>query len=84
MVKTNAERQSSYRKRRGQAGDNGERRINMWVPTGTALALKRLAKRSGIPQREMVSRLVDAADNAILKSLDPHSKELDEYLGVTL
>ena len=83
MVKTNAERQSSYRKRRGEAGDNGERRINMWVPTGTALALKRLARRNGIPQREMLARLVYAADDAVLKSLEPDSKEWDEYFGIT-
>ena len=83
MVKTNAERQSSYRKRRGEAGDNGERRINMWVPTGTALALKRLARRNGIPQREMLARLVYAADDAVSKSLEPDSKEWDEYFGVT-
>ena len=82
-MKTNAERQSSYRKRRGQAGENGELRINMWVPTRTALALKRLAKRNGISQREMLSRLVDAADDAILKKLDPYSKEWDEYFGTT-
>ena len=83
MVKTNAERQSSYRKRRGEAGDNGERRINTWVPTGAALALKRLARRNGIPQREMLARLVYAADDAVLKSLEPDSKEWDEYFGVT-
>ena len=45
MAKTAAERQAAYRKNRATAGDNGERRINVWVSTATALALQRLARR---------------------------------------
>ncbi len=46
MPKTAAERQAAYRARRPFAGtdNNGERRINTWVNTGTYLALKRLSR----------------------------------------
>ena len=47
MAKTASERQKDYRNRRSMAGENGERRINTWVTTAAALALKRLAARWG-------------------------------------
>ena len=48
MAKTVAERQAAYRKGRAEAGENGERRLNTWVSTGSSLALDRLAKRYGV------------------------------------
>ncbi|MFA7082514.1 MAG: hypothetical protein WC135_07875, partial [Bacteroidales bacterium] len=56
MSKTAAERQAAYRARRPFAGadNNGERRINTWVNTGTYLALERLARRDGVTKREML------------------------------
>ncbi len=57
MAKTASERQKDYRNRRSMAGDNGERRINTWVTTAVALALKRLAARYGVTHREMMEKL---------------------------
>ena len=65
------------------AGENGERRLNTWISTGAALALKRLAARYGVTQREMLERLVSEADQKILGTLDDDSPELGRYLGVT-
>lgn len=83
MVKTVAERQAEYRKKRATAGDNGERRINTWVTTGAALALGRLAKRYGVTQRQMLERLILSADQQIVSAIDPDSKEWSEYFAVT-
>lgn len=71
MVKTAAQRQATYRAKRPFSGkdDNGERRINTWVNTGTYLALERLARRSGITKREMLERLVLAEDDRITATL---------------
>lgn len=71
MVKTAAQRQATYRAKRPFSGkdDNGERRINTWVNTGTYLALERLARRSGITKREMLERLVVAEDERIRATL---------------
>lgn len=83
MAKSGKERQAAYRKGRAYAGENGERRINTWVSTGAAYALKRLAKRYAVTQREMIERLVLAADQQIVNSLDPDSDEWREYINVT-
>jgi len=82
-AKTNAERQREYRRRRSTAGPdgNGERKINTWVPTGSALALERLARRYGITRREMLMRLITDADNEIMNQLDIDSPQWGEYFG---
>lgn len=80
MAKTSAERQREYRANRPEAGDNGERRLNTWVSTGTALALDRLANRYHITKREMLERLIRNADDKVLKILSG-TKEFEEYLG---
>ncbi len=83
MAKTVAERQAAYRKGRAEAGENGERRLNTWVSTGSSLALDRLAKRYGVTKREMIERLVLEADQKIVGSFDPDSREWGEYFSVT-
>jgi hypothetical protein len=83
MAMTVAERQAAYRKNRQTAGDNGERRINTWVSTGAALALARLAGRDGVPQRDVLERLILAADKWITSRLDPSSPAWSEYMRVT-
>ena len=69
--KTTAQRQAKYRAKRPFAGkdDNGERRINSWVNTGTYLALERLARHYGITKREMLERVVVAEDDRITATL---------------
>jgi hypothetical protein len=83
MAKSAAERQAIYRKNRAYAGDNGERRINTWVTTGTYLALGRLAGRYGVTNREMLEKLVGEADQAIVSTLDPDLPEWSTYFTVT-
>ena len=81
VAKTAAQRQADYRQRRPTAGDNGERRINMWISTGAALALDRLARHYGVTKREMIERLVCADDNRIVASLELESTGWDTYFA---
>lgn len=83
MAKTATERQKAYRAKRATAGDNGERRINTWVSTGAALALRRLANRYGVTQREIIERMVLSADEQIVGALDPDTDEWKTYFDVT-
>jgi hypothetical protein len=82
MPENIAERQAKYRKLRPTAGENGERRINTWVTTATALALKRLARRYCVTQREMLERLILELDDDIRRTLNPDEPEWDEYYGL--
>ena len=81
MARTAAERQAAYRKNRAIAGDNGERRINVWVSTATALALQRLARRGAVTQRSVIEELVLAADEQAAAGLT--EEEWAEYFSVT-
>lgn len=80
--KTTAQRQATYRAKRPFAGkdDNGERRINTWVNTGTYLALERLARHYGITKREMLERLVVAEDARITATMVDEELR-DAYYG---
>ena len=80
---TAAERQAAYRRRRPTAGENGERRINTWVTTGTSLALARLAQHYGVTQRDMLERLIITADDEITSKLVPDAPEWTAYFTVT-
>jgi hypothetical protein len=77
MSKTAAQRQSEYRSRRDDG--EGERRINTWVTCTTYFALKRLAKRHGVSRRCILEQLIYDADAVILKTLEPNTKQWDEY-----
>ncbi|MDO9226748.1 MAG: hypothetical protein Q8M09_05380 [Pseudomonadota bacterium] len=79
MAKTAAQRQQAYRKSRPVAGENGERRINTWVSTTTALALARLSRRYGVTNRQMLERLIKDADEQVLATLELDSAEWEEY-----
>ena len=83
MARSSAQRQAAYRQRRPDAGDNGDRRIDIWVTTGTALALARLARRHGGPQRVVLEQMIRAADDAVTATLAPGSPEWDVYFAVT-
>jgi hypothetical protein len=82
-TRATAERQAAYRKARPTAGENGERRISAWVSTGAALALNRLARRYGVTKRDMLERLIKAADGEIVATLDPTSPEWAAYFAAT-
>ena len=81
MTNTSAQRQAQYRTRRALAGENGEMRINAWVASGTVLALRRLARRYGVTQREMLEQLIAGADDPIISTLEPGTPAWDEYFS---
>jgi len=85
MAKTAAERQKDYRAKRPFAGDNGERRLNTWISSSTHFALERLAASYGVTKREMLEKLVLAADEEVMKKLNGlDSPEGEAYLAGSL
>jgi hypothetical protein len=84
MAKNVKERQAEYRARRASAGDNGERRLNLWVSTGSALALDRLARRYCVTKQAMLEKLLLIEDERVSASLDLDSPEWDKYFGVKI
>lgn len=83
MAKSATERQAEYRARRSTAGDNGERRLNLWISTGSALALDRLARRYCVTKQEMIAKLLRIEDERVTASIDLDSPEWDAYFGTT-
>ena len=77
-AKTAAQRQAESRRRRQQEG-NGIRQVSASVSTSAALALARLAKHQGMTKAQVLERLLVEADDAILKTIEPDTKEWDDY-----
>lgn len=75
-----AERQAVYRTRRSTAGENGERRLNAWISTGAALALKRLAAYHGKTQRQILDDLLLDAEEGILQQLRNDEAAFNQFL----
>lgn len=82
MAQTLAERQATYRKNRLSARESGERRLNTWITTATAVALKRLVKRYGVTQREMLAQLIRTEDERLIESLESDSVEWNIYFDI--
>jgi hypothetical protein len=80
MAMSAAERQAIYRTRRPTAGENGERRINTWISTGAALALKRLAAYHGKTQRQILDDLLLDAEEGILQQLRNDEAAFNQFL----
>jgi hypothetical protein len=80
MAQTAAQRQAAYRKRRPEAGDNGERRLNTWLSTGAALALKRLAAHHGMTQRQILEQMLISAEDEILEELRSNDEAFNQFL----
>ena len=80
MTTTSAERQQAYRAKRPFAGDNGERRLQSWVTTATALALGRLARRAGTAQRAVLEQLIQDADRVVTQAMS--DDEFDHYFAL--
>ncbi len=78
MAMTTAERQKRYRKNRGMAGDNGERRLSTFVSTSAFLSLKHLATHHGLTQRAMLEILIADADKIATSDMSDYA--FDEYL----
>lgn len=81
-AKTTAERQAAYRARQACGADDGQKRVSLWLSTGCALALARLARRHGSTQREFVEKLVLAEDDKVLASMALDSPEWSAYFQV--
>ena len=82
MAKTVAERQRDYRARRGEAGENGERRLNLWVPTSTAMTLQRLATLRCVTKRQILEDLLLKEDTEVTKNMT--DEQLDTYIYSTV
>ena len=82
MAKTNAERQAAYRERHLKDEQGMGERLNMVVDMKTKLALKRLAIRYGVTQRDVLEGLIDDAEDALLKELS--ATEQSEYYDSTV
>ena len=80
MAMSSAERQEMYRSRRSTAGENGERRLNTWISTGAALALKRLAAHHGKTQRQILDNLLLNAEEDILHQLRRDEAAFNQFL----
>lgn len=78
MAKTVAERQREYRARRGEAGENGERRLNLWVPTSSAMILQRLAAFRGVTKRQILEDLLLKEDTRVTKGMS--EEQFDAYI----
>lgn len=81
MPQTAAQRQAAYRARRHDG--EGEVRLNTWIASPAHCALTRLARHHGLTRRALVERLLLAADDAILRTLDLDTPAWDAYFGVT-
>ncbi len=81
MAKTNAQRQAEYRKRAYVS--NGEYRVNTWISAEASQALDRLSCRYSVTKREMLEKLLEEADNKVVKKLELDSDEWNEYFCVT-
>lgn len=81
MAKTSAQRQAEYRARRPLAGDNGERRLSLWVSTTSALALDRLARRYRVTKQEVLERLLQIEDERICASMELDTQAWHDYMG---
>jgi hypothetical protein len=71
MAKSAAERQAAYRLRRNEG--EGDSRLNTWITSSANFALDRLAIHYGVTKRVMLERLIENADDEIMKSMDETS-----------
>lgn len=78
-AKTTAERQAAYRARQACGANDGQKRVSLWLSTGCALALARLARRHGSTQREFLEKLVLAEDDKVLATMALDSPEWRAY-----
>ena len=89
LYKTASERQAAYRARarRGEGGialntddpGQGARRVDLFLPTSAALALRRLARHKGVSQAQIVADLITKADHQATKSMD--DEVMAEYIN---
>ena len=83
MAKSTAERQAAYRERQDSGGidGNGQRRISMWLSSGAAFAMARLASRYGVTQRALFENMVPAQDERVLATIMIDTPESNTYFS---
>ncbi len=79
LYKTASERQAAYRARasRGEGGialgtddpGQGARRVDLFLPTSAALALRRLARHKDVSQAQIMADLITKADHQATKNM---------------
>ena len=89
LYKTASERQAAYRSRamRGEGGialntndpGQGARRVDLFLPTSAALALRRLARHKDVSQAQIMADLITKADHQATKNID--EAMLDDYIN---
>lgn len=76
MAMSNAERQRRYRERAFKDPDGLLRnRVTLDLSVSSARALERLSRGYGVTKRELVERLLDEAQRAVLSRLDSDSQD---------
>ena len=83
MAKTNAQRQSEYRKQPVYVGDDGNKRFNTWVTSKTDYTLDLLCNHYGLTRREMLEKLVADADCAVNLRHPFGTPEWEKYHNLT-
>lgn len=79
QAKSNAERQSDYRRKKRRSGDNGNYNLNVWVSSGAKFALLRLARHSVESPEQILERLILAEQDRVTHSMDDLSEEYENY-----
>lgn len=76
MAMSNAERQRRYRERAFKDPDGLLRnRVTLDLSVSSARALERLSRGYGVTKRDLVERLLDEAQRAVLSSLDSAAQD---------
>lgn len=68
-MKSNAQRQAAYRQRHLHDEGGTKSRLNVLLDYRARLALRRLAKRAGVTQSEMLAHLILADQDRVLASM---------------
>lgn len=89
LYKTASERQAAYRSRAmcGEGGialgtddpGQGARRVDLFLPTNAALALRRLARRKDVSKAQILADLISKADQQATRNMDEEA--LDDYVN---
>ena len=89
LYQTASERQAAFRvrAREGAGGialttddpGQGARRVDLFLPTGAALALRHLARLKGVSQAQIMADLITKADRQVTKNMDEAA--LDAYVN---
>ncbi len=80
MAQTNAERQAAFRARHLKSTDCPVERLDCLIEVHAKAALKRLALHHGLPQWEMLQKLIGDSESALVDSLNK-AAQTDYYAG---